>query len=114
MSDCIFCKIINGEISTERVYEDENVVAFNDINPQSPVHILVIPKVHISSLNDIDENNSRIIGQIHLAIKKIGIEKNLDHKGYRVVNNCGKDGGQTVDHLHYHILGGREMKWPPG
>jgi len=114
MSDCIFCKIINGEISTERVYEDENVVAFNDINPQSPVHILVIPKVHISSLNDIDENSSHIIGQIHLAIKKIGIEKSLDHKGYRVVNNCGKDGGQTVDHLHYHILGGREMKWPPG
>ena len=114
MSDCIFCKIINNEIPTTKIYEDNNVLAFNDINPQSPVHILVIPKDHISSMNDIDETNIEILSHIHIAIKNIAKDKNLTEKGYRIVNNCGDQGGQTVNHLHFHLLGGRDMQWPPG
>ncbi|MTI49389.1 MAG: histidine triad nucleotide-binding protein [Firmicutes bacterium] len=114
MSDCLFCKIVNDEIKASKIYEDEKVVAFNDINPQSPVHILVIPKQHIPSINQIDESNQSIIGHIHLVINKLAKEKGLADKGYRIVNNCGKDGGQTVNHLHFHLLGGRDMQWPPG
>ncbi|WP_202711160.1 HIT domain-containing protein [Sporosalibacterium faouarense] len=114
MSDCLFCKIVNDEIKASKIYEDEKVIAFNDINPQSPVHILVIPKQHIPSINQIDESNQSIIGHIHLVINKLAKEKGLADKGYRIVNNCGKDGGQTVNHLHFHLLGGRDMQWPPG
>ncbi|RKD34741.1 histidine triad nucleotide-binding protein [Thermohalobacter berrensis] len=114
MSECIFCKIINGEIPSDKVYEDEKVIAFNDINPQAPVHILVIPKEHISSIKEIDENNGDIIKHIHLVINRIAKEKGLDEKGFRIVNNCGEEGGQTVGHLHYHLLGGRQLQWPPG
>lgn len=114
MSDCIFCKIVNDEIPTTKIYEDDKVVAFNDINPQSPVHILVIPKDHIPSMNDIDETNGEILSHIHLSIKNIAKDKNLAEKGYRIVNNCGEQGGQTVNHLHFHLLGGRNMQWPPG
>lgn len=114
MSDCLFCKIVSGEIQSTKVYEDEKVIAFNDISPQSPVHILVIPKEHIASMNDIDEDNHNIIGHIHLAIKKIAEEKGLAKKGYRIVNNCGRGAGQEVDHIHFHLLGGRNMQWPPG
>ncbi|WDV44533.1 histidine triad nucleotide-binding protein [Clostridiaceae bacterium M8S5] len=113
MSDCIFCKIVNGDIPCDKIYENENVIAFKDIQPQAPVHVLVIPKEHIESLNDIDENLD-IIKDIHLAINKIVKEYNIDRDGYRVVNNCGKQGGQTVNHLHYHVLGGRNLNWPPG
>lgn len=114
MSDCIFCKIVNDEIPTTKIYEDDKVVAFNDINPQSPVHILVIPKDHIPSMNDIDETNVEILSHIIFSIKKIAKDKNLVDKGYRIVNNCGEQGGQTVNHLHFHLLGGRNMQWPPG
>jgi histidine triad (HIT) family protein len=114
MADCIFCKIVNGEIPADRVYEDDKVIAFNDIEPQAPIHILIIPKEHIPSLNSIDESNNSIIGHIHYVITKIAKEKGIDQKGYRVVNNCGKEGGQTVSHLHFHLLGGRNMMWPPG
>lgn len=114
MSDCIFCKIANGEIPTDKIYEDEKVVAFYDIDPQSPVHFLVIPKEHISSIKEIDESNVSIISHIFLVIKKIATDNGLDEKGYRIVNNCGEYGGQTVNHLHFHILGGRELLWPPG
>mgnify|MGYP000960403627 FL=1 len=114
MNDCIFCKIANGEIPTDKIYEDEKVVAFYDIDPQSPVHFLVIPKEHISSIKEIDESNVSIISHIFLVIKKIATDNGLDEKGYRIVNNCGEYGGQTVDHLHFHILGGRELLWPPG
>jgi len=114
MNDCIFCKIANGEIPTDKIYEDERVVAFYDINPQSPVHFLVVPKEHISSIKEIDESNVSIISHIFLVIKKIATDNGLDEKGYRIVNNCGEYGGQTVDHLHFHILGGRELLWPPG
>lgn len=114
MSDCIFCKIVNREIPTEFIYEDDKVVAFNDISPQAPVHILVIPKEHIPSLREVNDNNSHIIGHIHVVINKIAKDKGLSEEGFRVVNNCGDHGGQTVGHVHFHILGGRQMKWPPG
>lgn len=114
MEDCIFCKIIKSEIPSEKVYEDDLVLAFNDLTPQAPVHILVIPKTHISSANDIDEKNSKVIGHIFNTISIIAKEKGFDKDGYRVVNNCGSDGGQTVNHIHFHILAGRNLKWPPG
>jgi len=114
MSDCIFCKVAHGEIPADKIYEDDKVIVFNDINPQSPVHFLVIPKEHISSIKEIDENNVSIISHIVLIIKKIAKEKGLDEKGYRIINNCGEYGGQTVEHLHFHVLGGRQLLWPPG
>lgn len=114
MSDCIFCKIAKGEVPSDIIYEDDKIIAFNDLNPQAPVHFLVIPKEHISSMNEIDENNVSIISHISLVINKIAKEKGIDEKGYRIVNNCGEFGGQTVEHLHFHILGGRKMLWPPG
>ncbi|WP_427339533.1 histidine triad nucleotide-binding protein [Caloranaerobacter sp. DY30410] len=114
MSDCIFCKIVNGEIPSNKVYEDDKVLAFEDINPQAPVHILVIPKEHIPSIKDINEDNIDIISHIHLVIKKLAKEKGIDQDGFRIVNNCGEKGGQTVGHLHYHLLGGRHLMWPPG
>ncbi len=114
MAECIFSKIARGEVETDKVYEDDKVIAFNDINPQAPVHILVIPKEDIESMNDIDETNADIIKHIHIAIKKIVVEKGLDKKGYRIINNCGEQGGQEVPYLHFHILGGRNLKWPPG
>ena len=114
MNDCIFCKIVNGDIPTEKIYEDDKVIAFNDIEPQAPVHILIIPKKHIQSINYIDEKNSDIISHIFLVIKKLVAEKKIESSGYRVVVNCGEQGGQTVGHLHYHLLGGRNLMWPPG
>ena len=109
MEDCIFCKIIKGEIPSNKVYEDDEIVAFNDINPMAPVHILVIPKKHIESANEIKEEDELLIGKIFTVIKKLAKENNLDN-GYRVVNNCGEDGGQAVKHLHFHLLGGRKLK----
>jgi len=114
MNDCIFCKIAKGEISSKKVYEDDKVFVFHDINPEAPVHVLVIPKEHIASANDIDESKSDIIAHIYLVIHKIVRELGIAETGYRIVNNCGEDGGQTVNHLHFHILGGRSLKWPPG
>lgn len=112
--DCIFCKIINGEIPSKKIYEDEKVIAFYDISPEAPVHFLVIPKEHIQSVNELNEENSNIISHILLVINKLVKELNIAESGYRIVNNCGKDGGQTVDHIHFHVLGQRELKWPPG
>ncbi|WP_069649308.1 histidine triad nucleotide-binding protein [Caloranaerobacter ferrireducens] len=114
MSDCIFCKIVNGEIPSKKVYEDDKVLAFEDIDPQAPVHILVIPKEHIPSIKDINEDNIEVISHIHLVIKRLAKEKGIDQDGFRIVNNCGEKGGQTVGHLHYHLLGGRHLMWPPG
>ena len=114
MNDCIFCKIAKGEIPSKKVYEDDKVFVFHDINPEAPVHVLVIPKEHIASANDIDESKSDIIAHIFLVIHKIVRELGIAEDGYRIVNNCGEDGGQTVNHLHFHILGGRSLKWPPG
>lgn len=112
--DCIFCKIVNGEIPSNKIYEDDKVLAFHDISPEAPVHFLVIPKDHIQSVNDLTEKNSDIISHIFLVINKLVRELNINETGYRIVNNCGKDGGQTVDHMHFHVLGQRDLKWPPG
>ncbi|MDR3275317.1 MAG: histidine triad nucleotide-binding protein [Endomicrobium sp.] len=115
MSDnCIFCKISKGEISSDKVYEDDKVFAFGDINPQSPVHIIIIPKKHISGLNAISEEDEIILGHIQIVASKIAKQFPEMDYGFRIVNNCGSDGGQTVFHIHYHLLGGRVFKWPPG
>lgn len=114
MSDCIFCKIINGEIPSEKLYEDDKVLAFNDINPEAPVHFLVIPKKHIKNVNEITEENSAIISHVFEVIKKITQNLGISEDGYRVVTNIGQNGGQTVGHMHFHILGGRNLVWPPG
>lgn len=111
--DCIFCKIINKEIPSNLIYEDDKVVAFEDINPQAPVHFLIIPKEHIESNDDIDEDNSHFVGHIFVVANRLAKEKGLD-AGYRIVNNCKDDGGQTVNHIHFHVLGKRKMLWPPG
>ena len=109
MEDCIFCKIVKGEIPSKKVYEDEEILAFEDINPMAPVHILVIPKKHIKSVNELEEDNNKLIGKIFLVIKNIAKEKGIDEEGYRVVTNIGENGGQEVKHLHFHILGGKKL-----
>lgn len=108
MENCLFCKIINGEIPSNKVYEDEEILAFKDIKPLAPVHILVIPKKHISSANDLKEEDEKVIGKIFTVINNLAKEFKLDN-GYRIVNNCGKDGGQEVMHLHFHLLGGKKL-----
>lgn len=111
--DCLFCKIAAGEIPSKKAYEDEKVYAFYDIDPQAPVHILVIPKEHIQSVSQITKENQEIVGHIFTVIAKLA--KELDLKdGYRVVSNVGEQGGQSVPHLHFHLLGGRNLGWPPG
>ena len=112
--DCIFCKIINKEIPSEVVFEDDFIYAFKDINPCAPIHVLIIPKMHIISANDINDDNSFVISHIFKMIPQIAKELGVYGLGYRIVNNCGKDGGQTVGHLHFHLLGGRNLNWPPG
>ena len=109
MEDCLFCKIIKGEIPSNKVYEDEDVLAFYDINPAAPIHILVIPKKHIKSLADIEEDDEKLLGKIHMVINKIAEEKGFKEEGYRVIINCGKNGGQEVMHLHFHILAGKKL-----
>lgn len=111
--DCIFCKIVSGEIPSKKVYEDEDVLAFYDLSPQAPTHILVIPKKHIISAADIDENNSEVVAKIFEVIAKLSKEFNFSD-GFRVVSNCGDSAGQTVKHLHFHLLSGRDFGWPPG
>ncbi|MDD5886981.1 MAG: histidine triad nucleotide-binding protein [Oscillospiraceae bacterium] len=111
--DCLFCKIVAGEVPSNKVYEDDLCYAFRDINPQAPTHILVVPKEHIASVDDIDETNSSVVAHIFEVIAKLAREEGLD-KGYRVVSNIGEQGQQSVKHLHFHIIGGRDMTWPPG
>ncbi len=113
MSDCLFCKIIAGEIPSTKIYEDESVYAFKDIDPQAPFHAIIVPKEHIASAAEINENNSHLIAKIFEAVAKIAKQENLAD-GFRVVNNCGKDGGQTVGHIHFHLLARRNLQWPPG
>lgn len=114
MLDCLFCKIINGEIPSTKVYEDDFVFAFCDIEPQAPVHIIVVPKKHIECADDINSENSVYVAKIFEAIAKIAKEQGLDKDGYRVVNNCKDFGGQTVMHLHFHLMGKRQFLWPAG
>ena len=114
MDNCIFCKIANGEIPSNIVYEDNLTIAFEDLEPKAPVHILIIPKKHLSSTLEINSDNSDIIGHIFTVAGKIARGKGFDKTGFRIVNNCGEDGGQTVGHIHFHLLAGRNMQWPPG
>lgn len=114
MDDCIFCKIVNGEIPSNKIFEDEKVYVFYDINPEAPTHFLVIPKEHIQSVNSLNENNIDIVSHIFKVINKLVVELGISKSGYRIVNNCGEDGGQTVNHMHFHVLGGRGLQWPPG
>lgn len=109
MEDCLFCKIVNKEIPATVVYEDEDILAFEDIHPAAPVHTLVIPKKHLTSLKDLNEENVEIVSKIYLVINKIAEEKGIKEKGYRVVVNCGEEGGQEVQHLHFHLLGGKKL-----
>ncbi len=113
MSDCLFCKIAAGEIPSTKVYENEYVYAFKDIDPQAPFHVIVIPKKHIASADMINAENSIEVARVFEAIAEIAKQEKLDG-GYRVVNNCGKDGGQTVGHIHFHLLARRNLAWPPG
>jgi len=112
MSDCLFCKIADGEIPSKKIYEDELCLAFYDISPQAPVHFLVIPKMHIGSVSEISEENSSVVSHIFEVIAEV--TRNLGLTSYRVVSNIGEEAGQSVPHLHFHVLGGRDMTWPPG
>lgn len=114
MDNCLFCKIIAGDIPSFKVYEDDMVLAFKDIEPQAPEHVVIVPKTHISSANDIDAENVKYISRIWQAVPKIARELKISENGYRVVNNCGRDGGQTVGHIHFHMMGGRVFGWPAG
>jgi histidine triad (HIT) family protein len=111
LENCIFCKIIKGEIPSKKVYEDEHVVAFYDINPIAPVHILMIPKKHISSLLEIKEEDKELIGHLHIALQEVGKQLGVADSGFRVVTNTGAHGQQTVFHIHYHLIGGRQLEW---
>ena len=110
MSDCLFCKIINGEIPSKKLYEDEKILAFYDISPIAPVHFLVIPKQHIASVDAIDADNSANVAYIFQKLGELAKLAGIEN-GYRVISNCGADAGQTVQHLHFHVLGGKEMNW---
>lgn len=112
--DCIFCNIIKGDIPSSKVYENEKVYAFNDISPVAPVHVLIIPKEHIESINDLTEENASLVTDVMLAAKEIAAQLGISESGYRVVTNCGQAAGQTVNHIHFHLLGGRDLAWPPG
>lgn len=109
MDNCLFCKIIKGEIPSTKVYEDDEILAFKDINPLAPVHVLVIPKKHISSLVELQPEDEAIVGKIYTIINKIAIQENVFESGFRVVVNCGEDGGQEVKHLHFHLIGGKKL-----
>lgn len=113
MSDCIFCMIANKDIPSKIVYEDERIVVFHDLEPQAPVHVLIIPRKHIDSLDELQEEDAELIGYLMLKVKEIAEQLGLEN-GYRLVNNCGEDGLQTVKHMHFHLLGKRKMAWPPG
>ena len=113
-SDCLFCKILAGEIPADLVYESDSAVAFRDINPQAPTHVLVIPRKHISTINDINPEDEAIIGSLYTAAKDIAAADGISDDGYRAVMNCNEGAGQSVFHIHLHVLGGRPMNWPPG
>ena len=113
-NDCLFCKIVEKKIPADIVYESEDIIAFKDIEPKAPIHCLIIPKKHISTINDIDGSNSNIIGLMYDAAAQLARTLNVDKDGYRVVMNCNSNGGQTVYHIHLHFLAGRRFSWPPG
>lgn len=112
--NCLFCRMVSGEIKPDVVYQDEAVLAFRDINPQAPVHVLVIPKRHIATLNDLEPGDGDLVGKMVLAAKEVARQAGVAEAGYRTVMNCNADAGQSVFHVHLHVLGGRVMSWPPG
>lgn len=112
--DCLFCKITQGQVDAKIIFDDPEVLAFHDVNPQAPTHILIIPKKHITTINDADSNDEQLLGRMILTAKKISRDLDLAEKGYRLVFNVNKGGGQAVYHIHLHLLGGRQMTWPPG
>ncbi len=114
MSDCLFCKMVSGEIKPDTVMETDDVLAFRDIAPQAPTHILIIPKKHISTINDITDEDTELLGKLYQVAKQVAAQEGLAEPGYRTVMNCNSDGGQAVYHIHLHLLGGRQMGWPPG
>jgi histidine triad (HIT) family protein len=114
MTDCLFCKMVAGEIKPDVVYEDEAVLAFRDVNPQAPSHVLVVPKAHIATLNDLQTKDAELVGRLFLAAKQIAAQEGLAERGYRTVMNCNAEAGQSVYHIHLHVLAGRPMAWPPG
>jgi histidine triad (HIT) family protein len=114
MENCIFCSIVNGKIPSEIVYSDEHVVCFKDINPEAPVHLLIVPKKHIGSINELTTEDKELVGHIYIAAQELAKKFGAQESGYRVVTNCGKDAGQTVQHIHFHLLAGRNLTWPPG
>lgn len=113
-AECLFCKMVSGQIKPNSVYEDNDVLAFRDINPQAPVHVLVIPKKHIATLNDLGEDDETLVGKLFLTAARIAKESGVAESGYRTVMNCNADAGQSVFHVHLHLLGGRFLRWPPG
>ncbi|TAN41179.1 MAG: histidine triad nucleotide-binding protein [Nitrospirae bacterium] len=114
MSDCIFCKIIDKKIPAKMIYEDDMVLAFEDINPQAPVHFLVIPKKHIPTILDVSDSDKDMLIHLFAVVNKLAKEKGVSERGFRIINNCNHESGQTVYHIHFHVLGGRPMAWPPG
>lgn len=112
--DCLFCKIINGDIPADIVYQDDDVLGFKDVNPQAPTHVLFIPKKHIATVNDLEINDAELIGKLYLAAKKVATDAGFADDGYRLVMNCNAGAGQTVFHIHLHMLAGRSLSWPPG
>lgn len=114
MSDCLFCKIMNGDISADKVFEDDRIFAFKDINPQAPVHVLIIPRKHIPTVNELTEADDDMVGHIYRTAARLAQEFGISSDGYRIVTNCNAMAGQSVYHIHFHLLGGRPMNWPPG
>ncbi len=114
MTDCIFCKIAAGEIPATKLLETDDVVVFRDLNPQAPTHLLAIPRKHIATINDLDAADAALVGKLYLAAKQVAVAEGIADSGYRTVMNCGEGAGQTVFHIHLHILGGRPLGWPPG
>ena len=113
-SDCLFCKIVDKDIDANVIFESDDVIAFRDINPQAPTHVLIIPKRHISTINDLVDSDTDIVGRLYLAAKEIAAQEGIADAGYRAVMNCNAAAGQTVFHIHLHLLGGRNLSWPPG
>lgn len=114
MSDCLFCKILDGDIPADVIHETPTTIAFRDINPQAPTHVLIIPREHVSTINDLDEQHEKLVGSLFTVARQIAAEEGLAEDGYRVVMNCNEGAGQSVFHIHLHLLGGRTFSWPPG